>query len=182
MQWLIDKYWWGKALLAEDWVRVQVRAMPAGLQVLVRAPWYGDPLPEAEPGFVDKLWEYEVVELFVAAKANPETYVELEFGPGGHYWAARFAGVRRQVKPLSISYQSRVLEADLQERRAWEGEALVAWEDLPRGDFIGNAYSIHGLGKNRQYCAAHKVPGENADFHQPQRFVSLQVRHPGGDA
>ena len=52
----------------------------------VEANFYNDAKPDAEPGYLMGLWDYEVVELFLL-NSHTEEYLELEFGPHGHFLA-----------------------------------------------------------------------------------------------
>ena len=52
----------------------------------VQAKFYNDARPDAQPGYLMGLWDYEVVELFLL-NSQTEEYLELEFGPHGHYLA-----------------------------------------------------------------------------------------------
>lgn len=52
----------------------------------VQARFYDDTRPDADPGYLMGLWDYEVVELFLL-NSQTEEYLELEFGPHGHYLA-----------------------------------------------------------------------------------------------
>ena len=172
MQLIIDKVWHGAALPLADCAQIRLEKLKRGLLLIVNAPLYHDPLPAIAPGFADKLWEYEVVELFIATETNPAHYVEVEMGPGGHYWAAVFQGIRREVKKLSVEYESWCKE------ESWQGKALIPWDDLPEGRFVANAFSMHGQGEERAYLAAYPIPGSRPDFHQPKSFFETNISHP----
>ncbi|MDP7037803.1 MAG: hypothetical protein QGI45_01490 [Myxococcota bacterium] len=172
MQLIIDKIWHGAALPLADCAQIRLEKLKDGLLLIVNAPFHHDILPDADPGFVDKLWEYEVVELFIAAEDNPAHYVEIELGPGGHYWAAHFQGIRREAGKLSLEYESWLKD------ESWQGKAKIAWTDLPKGRFVANAFSMHGQGEDRAHLAAYPVSGNRPDFHQPKSFVATNLSHP----
>ena len=52
----------------------------------VEAPFTGDAVPPAPRGRTDRLWEHEVVEVFLASEAAAAArYLEIELGPHGHW-------------------------------------------------------------------------------------------------
>lgn len=164
---VIDKLWDGGEALASEGAQVTFALESAGLWVEVAARFHGDPAPPLPPGRTDGLWNHEVVELFLANEKGE--YLELEFGPHGHYLGLGFAGVRQLVqKEILFSYRAEIRGP------SWRGEARVALRYLPAGASLANAYSIHGQGLDRRYLAAHGVPGSRPDFHQPHRFQPWQ--------
>ena len=161
----IDQTWSGEELATAEQVRVQLHATDKGLRVWVESPWYKDPAPPDAPGLVDGLWEYEVVEVFVASAAEPERYVEVELGPHGHHLGLRFHGVRRRVgSPFTFALAT-TCEAD-----RWRGEAFIDAEHLPKAPWRLNAFAIHASGTGRRYLLAHALPGGAPNFHQPASF------------
>ena len=89
----IDHDWTGRALEPDTpCASLELSVDADGLLVSFTAPLHGDALPAAPPcSCVDGLWEFEVLELFVAAPpppgdaaAPPTPYAEIEWGPGGH--------------------------------------------------------------------------------------------------
>lgn len=159
----IERLWNGLPAWAGERSLVSFTLATAGLAVEITAPWHNDPPPNAAPGRTDKLWEYEVMELFLANEAGH--YLELEFGPHGHFLALRFSGIRQPSHddiPLSFT-ATRIGDH-------WQGHAHIAAASLPDALTCANAYAIHGQGENRRYLAAFPVPGPHPDFHQPHRF------------
>ncbi len=169
----IDRLWNGAEATERESCSVALRWVPGGLGIEVDAPFHGDPAPPARPGPCDRLWEFEVVEIFLAGASldgAPRPYTEVELSPHGHYLVLRLLGVRNAIDlalPLAFG-------ADVQGAR-WRGRAVVPFAYLPEGELSGNAYSIHGVGPRRRYLAAHEVPGERPDFHQPERFRPLAL-------
>lgn len=128
------------------------------------APFYGDAASPCAPGPLDGLWEYEVLELFLLFEGGG--YLELECGPHGHWLSLWFTRIRVP--------QSCPLPADVAiciEGRQWYARMrfpMVA----SRGRLIGgNACAIRGRGANRRFSSHVALPGEEPDFHQPERFV-----------
>jgi hypothetical protein len=138
------------------------------LAVEIEAPLHGDPIPDHEPGPTPGLWDYEVVELFVAGLAprgKPTPYLEIELGPHGHHLVLDLMGVRNPIRTeLPIEYVVR------RHGSRWHGSARIPWRMLPARPARFNAYAIHGVGDARRYLAMTPVPGKGPDFHRLQHF------------
>jgi hypothetical protein len=153
---------------------VEVAFVEDGLMVEVEAPYAGDAPPPGPPGRADRLWQHEVVELFLAeANTRAARYFELELGPHGHWLALGFAGYRQRTSAaVAVAFSARITGA------RWSGTARVDAAELVRviGEVgAANAYAIRGS-PQRRYYAAHPVarglyPGP--DFHRLEHFASL---------
>ena len=160
---IIDRLWNGTPAWPSERSEVTFSLEPSGLLVRIAACLHGDPAPAGPAGRIDGLWGYEVVELFLAN--DDGHYLELEFGPYGHYLALRFSGIRQiDSGDIAISYQTEITD------QRWRGTAQVPAACLPSQLTRANAYAIHGQGQERRYLAAFAVPGPRPDFHQPQFF------------
>ena len=160
---VIDRCWNGEEALGSERAEVVFALGPAGLRVEIEAKFHGDPAPPGPPGRIDGLWNFEVVELFLANEAGH--YLELEFGPHGHYLALRFAGIRQLVRQdIPLSFRAEV------SGHVWRGWAVTPLAGLPSELRRANAYAIHGQGEGRRYLAAFALAGSRPDFHQPQCF------------
>ena len=160
---MIERLWNGDEAWAAERSEVVFALEPGGLSVEITAKFHHDQAPAMAPGRTDRLWEYEVVELFLANKAGH--YLELEFSPHGHYLALQFSGVRQaQRTDIPVAFQAEILGD------AWRGAARVEASCLPANLSLANAYAIHGQGQGRRHMAAYAVPGPRPDFHQPQFF------------
>ena len=159
--------WDGRPLQPDEYARIDLRLGDA-IEVEIEATDYGDPAPMQPVGRCDGLWNFEVVELFLLGR--DDEYLELEFGPHGHYLALRLAG-RRQVVANDLPVEYAV------ERRAnrWHGRARARIGDLPADLVAANAYAIHGQGESRRYLAWQPVPGPAPDFHRLDRFGALPL-------
>ena len=137
--------------------------LSGSLSIAVNAPFHGDPPPASPPGATDRLWEHEVVELFLLGA--DERYLEVELGPHGHHLVLRLHG-RRSIEQqgMAIAYEARLRGA------RWSGRALVPAAWLPAGLDRCNAYAIHGAGPARRHLAAFPVPGREPDFHRLECF------------
>ena len=111
-----------------------------------------------------------------------------EWGRGGGGWGGRLQHCAIAPFP-TISQRHLVLftlpptpqerTVDL-ERGAWAGSLTIPAGTLPAlpdpaRTFVYNAFHIHGTGHGRQYLAAHAVPGDAPDFHQPGLFPPLEL-------
>jgi len=136
--------------------------------VSIEAPYFHDPAPLSPPGRLWELWEHEVVEVYVA---GPDAdYIELEFGPHGHYLALRLEGERNIIDyslPV-VSYVSSI-EGD-----RWRGTAELARALLPDRPHRFNAYAMHG-NQPRHRLSLFPLLGSEADFHQLSSFRPLEL-------
>ena len=158
----IESEWNGNALSARHWVTLHLLDRETELEIRISAPYYGDPdAPMTEPGPTDRLWEHEVVELFIYG-ANLQ-YTEIELAPSGHHLVLQLDGVRNPVATkLPIAY-----EATIHSDR-WTATAKINKSLLPAGPHRWNATAIHGSGDNRTYLSWIPLPGTEPDFHQPE--------------
>lgn len=170
--------WDGAPLEARDQALVTLVSDGEALVIRIDAPYAGDAPPRtptgelAAAGRTDRLWEHEVVELFLAEAATRDgRYLELELGPHGHWLGLAFAGYRQLwVDNLAVSYEARIVGD------RWTGEARVEWLELSRAvTCIGvlNAYAIRGTGPGRRYMAAWPAPAgiyAGPDFHRIEHF------------
>lgn len=156
--------WDGAALPVAARAELRLSWEPGALRVDVDAPFAGDPPPPAPPGSTDRLWEHEVVELFVVRPDG--SYVELELGPHGHHLLLELAGVRQVVRsglPVD-SWAPTVADG------RFRGTARVDRGLLPDRPARACAFRIWGPGADRTYASTVPLPGERPDFHQPDRF------------
>jgi len=182
---VIDNDWRGAAVAPGDRLQLTLsrsRAAPsANLQIEINAPFYADPAPSGPCGPTPGLWEFEVVELFLLGTQSH--YLELEFGPHGHWLALELEGVRNVVRtetsPAAVRF-----ETQLGGNGRWLGRATIDAALLPNNVQSANAYAIHGHGDQRNYLAWSPVPGAGPDFHRleafaPIDFQDLPVREKG---
>lgn len=162
----IAKRWNGDALPAAAAVSFELERRPQGLLIDFCAPFYQDPLPAEAAGSTPELWNYEVVEFFVA---SGELYTEIELGPGGHFLMLKLDGYRHC---LSQGHQLRY--KTYQAAGFWMGTALIALADLPPEPWTFNAYAIHGQASTRQYLTAFPGAAPAPDFHQLESFQPLR--------
>lgn len=164
--------WDGRPARPDEVVRVGLRLLPAGdLVARVDAPWHGDPPPPGPPGRTDRLWEHEVVELFVAGSGG--RYIELEVAPGRHLLLA-FDGYRRRTADDLPGARCEGRLAGGNPAR-WTADLHVPAAVLPPGPLRHNAYAAHGVGAARRLLALFPpaAPGPCPDFHDLTPFRPL---------
>lgn len=162
-RYLLDHSWQGVPLSAPH-PEVELALNGDTVTVTIDAPARGDPAPQAPPGRLWRLWDHEVIELFVAGA--DERYVELELGPHGHFLFLRLDRPRHIVDDqLDLeAYAARV------EAGRWRGQARLARSCLPSPPWRFNLYAIHGAPPRREHRALFALPGTAPDFHQPSAF------------
>jgi hypothetical protein len=171
VQLVVERLWDGAAALPAERATVTVGWRGSSLRVQVDAPDWGDAPPAVPAGSTDRLWEHEVVELFLLRE--PDHYLELELGPHGHHLALELLGCRQVVRQhLPIAYRV------WRHAGRWGGVAFVDGTLVPRPIRRGNAYAIHGEGKARRFLACYPVPGTRPDFHQLEHFQALALGEP----
>jgi hypothetical protein len=154
---------WDGGTTRHDGPRLTLSFTESELVVDIDAPYHGDPEPSAPPGYCPKLWEHEVVELFLLG--SRDRYLELEFGPHNHYLVLRLAGARRvQAEGMTLAYLATIAG------QRWSGRAHVPLEWFPPELSRYNAYAIDGEAARRRYWARFEVPGARPDFHRLERF------------
>lgn len=142
------------------------------LTITVDAHLAGDPPPAGPPGPTPRLWEHEVVEIFLLG--DDDRYLEVELGPHGHHLALALHGRRRvTAEALPITYEA------AREDDRWRGVAHVPAALLPPGLDRANVCAIHGQAPDRRYLSWQPLPGPAPDFHQLDRFAPLPLRRRG---
>ncbi len=165
---------WSGQALAQPHGRIELRREGQSLWLRGEARCFDDPLPSLPPGRCPGLWNFEVLELFLLG--DDARYLELEFGPGGHWLALAFAGERACVdEQIEIAP---TIEVD-PDRACWRVACELPDQLLPPGLARVNAYAIHGQGAARRHLAWRGGPGA-PDFHRLAGFDALDptLRNP----
>lgn len=162
----IARDWTGAPLPAAEVAELTFQRRGSELELSFDAPYFADPAPPSAAGPTPGLWEYEVIELFIATASDE--YFELELGPHGHHLALALRGVRKVWRSaLPLAYQVSI------DAGRYRGRAQVPMSYLPDQPVRVNAYMIHGSGDARRYAAHAPVPGPKPDFHRLECFVPL---------
>ena len=171
----IDRCWDGQAALPGEIATVRLTADGAGLVLSVDAPFHRDPPPDAPPGPTWKLWEHEVVELFLVGRGDPVPYLEVELGPHGHHLVLRLDGIREitaSTLPLAVDTHR---DGDRWTARAALPPALLPPGVHPGATIAVNAAAIHGVGSARRYLSSAPLPGDQPDFHRLHLFGTFTL-------
>ena len=91
----IQNLWNGEKARDREHYTLSLKPNENGLELDIIAPFFKDPEPAGPKGSFWKLWEHEVVELFIVGSNGH--YLELECGPHGHYLVLQLDGVRSVV-------------------------------------------------------------------------------------
>lgn len=155
--------------------RVELSACDAGLELVASLPHQPAPrIPRAPPGTrVADLWDYDVVECFLAGEGG--RYLEVELGAGGHFLVLSFSAPRVR----SDSHEALRPELEFaSDAQGWRARLRVDWALVPRGLSALDAFAIAG----GHHVAFAPLPGAAPDFHQPARFprAVLAARGPVG--
>ncbi|MGE3537087.1 MAG: hypothetical protein AB7N91_06560 [Candidatus Tectimicrobiota bacterium] len=149
---------------------VSLSTEPAGLRLSASLPHQVRPLlPPAPPlTRVANLWEYDVVECFLAGTAG---YLEVEFGAGGHFLILAFSAPRQLVQAYETWQPPLTFEPALDDARRWRSSLMLPWTMIPTGWRGVNAY----VSSRQHYLCYAPLPGPRADFHQPARFPAVRL-------
>lgn len=159
----IDRLWDGTPVPDDEVAGIEIGFSEKEAVVEVTSPYHDDPAPTDPPGPTDRLWEYEVVEVFLLGSGG---YLEVELGPHGHYLAIEFAG-RREPRRRLIPIDYRVTSRDA---TRWSGAAVLPGGLLPANLDRFNACRVHGTGAGRRFLSVFPLPGERPDFHRLECF------------
>ena len=171
----IEKLWNGRTATDRERALLSLRAEGEALRLTVDASFHGDPAPAGPVGPTDGLWEHEVVELFI--RGGDRSYLEIEVGPFGHYLALSLRG------PRDVVWQGRELRCRTAiTRDLWSADLWIPRAWLPPAPHALNLCAIHGArrpagpqGDGRRYLSLVALPGKAPDFHQPDRFVAVEL-------
>lgn len=180
MSYTINKSWNNQSVAVHDNIHLHFKYVDNNdtngldLHIKVQAPFYDDPhINDTTPeGSMDKLWEFEVVEVFLLG--SDERYLEIEFSPKGQYLLLQLHGTRNVIRsPLYID----VYSAKIHDKE-WTGSYVIPSNYIPANLSKFNAYAIHGTDDARQYLALFPTPFgkyKEPDFHRLDYFQNFKV-------
>jgi len=142
------------------------------LVVDITSPRFGAAPVPGPPARHWKLWEHEVVEVFIAGPGDPTeaTYIELELAPSGHWLALRLHGTRNIVDD-DVGVRATAHTAT----DTWTGQLRLPLTALPPGPLRVLATAAHGPPGDRRHLAHVPLGGTQPDFHQLARFTALAL-------
>ncbi|MEK9155469.1 MAG: hypothetical protein AAB839_02355, partial [Patescibacteria group bacterium] len=160
----VNRFWNGTPCTEENLHgTVVITRQDDGLEIQMSLPHQQAPnIPEnvSIGSRVANLWEYDVVECFLAGEQG---YFELELGAGGHFLALSFSAPRVRSNE-HLDWQPKIdYRADAQ---GWTSTVLVPWHMVPSGLRSANAFVI----VRDNFLAFHPTPGDVPNFHQPESF------------
>ena len=159
----IIKNWQGELVEPTQIVNLKLESGIECLKFEIDAPFYDHSPPPAPSGFFDGLWNYDVVEIFLVGPVGG--YIELEFGPHGHYLGYELDGPRSVVGRFNLEhYQTNILGD------RWLGQATLNLRKVPNQVVKWNAFAIFGEPSQRSHMCMSPLPGNAPDFHQPAHF------------
>ena len=167
MELVIQHTWDGTEIPSHDFVFINAEIQKDHFYFTIRSPFYHNLPPSGPSGSLWRLWEFEVVEVFLVGE-NGE-YTELEFGPYGHYLVLKLNKPRNITqKHLPIDYTAKI------NQDRWTATASVPMAHLPKSIHKINCFAIHNTQNSRRYLSLSKLPGEQPDFHQPTFFPLME--------
>lgn len=169
MRLVIATLWDGSPALAEERAELWLGVRDSAWRVAVDAPFFDDPPPPVPTGSAPRLWEHEVVELFVFGAG--ERYLELELGPHGHHLLLELDGVRNPVRRhTALDYAPRRTSG------RWSAVIDLPLSLVPPGAACVNAHAVHGTGSVRRYSSCAPCPGARPNFHAKNAALPLEPR------
>jgi hypothetical protein len=154
--------------------RAVLALSPEGLTITAES-CSGPPagVPDAPPGTrVHDLWRYDVIEFFVAGAGG---YLEVELGPDGRFLVLSFGAPRRRTDEHAALTPIRHTE---RLATGWTTTACIPWPLLPARE-PGGIWRVNAFAHtDHQLYAWSPLPGDRPDFHQPERFPTLEVSLP----
>jgi hypothetical protein len=164
----IDRYWDGRSCRdARLHGRVRLDRSDEGLVITASLPHQSPAaIPDAPPASrVANLWEYDVVECFLAGDS---TYLEIELGAGGHFLVLDFSAPRVRRREYA-DFVPRLAFGTSSER--WTSAIVIPGEMVPEGLKAVNGFVI----VREHLLAYHPTPGPAPDFHQPATFPAIAL-------
>ncbi len=133
----------------------------------------------------ERLWEEEVVELFVApGEADPSDYVEIEVNPNGAIFDARVGNPygRRDSMRVDSAWNAAGLVAAVSRPTpgSWRAELVVPWSDLCEGTpplvWRANFFRVERpRDGDPEFSCWSPTFVDPPDFHKPASFGRLEL-------
>ncbi len=124
---LIGKSWSGAAVDADLQASIDLSWDDRRLQLAVEAPFWSDPPPSGPPESTEGLWNFEVVELFLAADDDATRYLDFSAEKKENRWSG-----------------NATLDADHLPGRPWRANAFAIHGQGERRRYLA-AHPLPGL-------------------------------------
>ena len=188
--------------VAPAYVDLTISADEGDLIIEINAPFHNNRRP-SKSGRCPNLWEYEVVELFIATTQAPNfssaPYLEFIVGPHGNWLIIGFTGEGKwdECDDTITLEQEPVVTIDPVTNR-WNATISFPCSHMPEPEcdpmlplslkWLFNAFAMFGDDPASRVCmACHPVPGDAPNFHQLKYFKPMILfetdpnRHPSAD-
>jgi hypothetical protein len=137
--------------------------------------------PAARPvSFTAELWRYDCAELFIH---DPQSgrYLEFNLAANSAWWSCEFLAPRVRAEEIDIAFPEVATFADLSIDGGWMVAMSIPLDILRARLRFGEESKINVSfttgSPNQQYVSATKLPGNEADFHQPQYYSSVNFHN-----
>ncbi|XGW30942.1 hypothetical protein V3C99_009701 [Haemonchus contortus] len=172
MSLLINSTWNSLPIEHPITINLQWKDSEKAIQVKFEKYLYNNPpAPNHTAGATPELYNYEVLEIFIAN--DKDQYVEIELGPHQQWLCLLLDGERNSFNEgayLQLSVWNRI------DGNKWIGEADIPFAFLPANVSRINAYEIHNENNTRWYEAMNPTPYgkyKGPDFHRLAYFVNF---------
>ncbi|KAF2364534.1 hypothetical protein FHG87_004712 [Trinorchestia longiramus] len=170
---------WNNISLAASNAKISIDSSSStSLVVTAEAVFSNDPVPEgvlSGSNFVG-LWDYEVMDLFLAN--DQDQYIQIELSPYGLFCVLLFDGERQNIRySLPVDDVEFSFDTDSSGVWYWTTQLTVPTQYIPPNITKFNAYSSHGVGESRVYEAYSPAPRDAAqpDFHNLVYFAPIDL-------
>ncbi len=143
-----------------------------------------NPLAMAAPGtFTPDLWRHDVGELFLKHASN-ETYLEINLGPWGAWWACRFQAHRQPAEEKPSRPFIPTALSDKTSPSSWQTALTIPLTYLQDHyafgpDSCANVCFILGPSEARHHFSAAPLAHDPPDFHQVADFLPVALSQVG---
>ncbi|MEI6177503.1 MAG: hypothetical protein WCS43_11475 [Verrucomicrobiota bacterium] len=133
--------------------------------------------PQARPGmFQAGLWEYDVVELFIADPVSGR-YFEFNLAPNGAWWSCEFSAPRVRAEKIDIPMPEVATFSDMDAEGSWLVAMCLPLDFLKaRLDFgPGSRANVTMIleSPDQRFITATDLGTGEPDYHQPQYFPEV---------
>lgn len=185
----VDHTWNGRQTAHSYEVDFSLSASNGDMEIVINAPFHDDPPPPVSRGKLEGLHDFEVVEIFISGfpfgnDVADTPYLEIQVGPHGHYFLAFFMREADWVnQDTTLDFLMPPVINISHSTKRWHATLSIPSYYLPEprcGDnfeveWRANVCAIHGPANNREYLSAHRLPGNQPNFHQLACFAPVQL-------